>query len=56
MGIKALLEMSARKQVSSLYAFCTWKAPCLEYLKKCVDADLHYVLDEYSYRESPRNT
>lgn len=54
-GIKALLEMSAKKQVSSLYAFCTLKAPCIEYLKKCVDADLQYVLEEHSYRESQRN-
>ena len=49
--------MSARKQVSSLYAFCTRKAPCLEYLKKYVDADLHYVLEEYfidNHHEIPR--
>ena len=47
MNINASLEMSYRKQILTLYVYCALKAPSvIVYSVKCIDDDLHYMLEE----------
>lgn len=39
--------MSYRKQILTLYVYCALKAPSvIVYSVKCIDDDLHYMLEE----------